>query len=141
MVNKNLLEDLNGINPGTLMEQLGIEYLEAKEGYVKARMPVDHRTLQPMGILHGGASIALAETVGGLGSALMVDTDTFEIRGASLNANHMGTATSGFVYAEAKILHQGKTTHIWDIEITSEEGKKISVSRLTVFILPKQRMK
>ncbi|MCD4674646.1 MAG: PaaI family thioesterase [Desulfobacula sp.] len=120
------------------MEQLGIEYLETREGFVKARMPVDHRTLQPMGILHGGASLALAETVGGLGSALMVDQEHYEIRGSSLTANHVGTATEGYVYAEAKILHKGKITHVWDIEIKSEEGRKISLSRLTVMIIPKK---
>ncbi|MBN1340666.1 MAG: hotdog fold thioesterase [Bacteroidales bacterium] len=139
MIHKQKPEDLNRINKGTLMESLGIEYLEAKEGFVKARMPVDHRTLQPMGILHGGASIALAETVGGLGSALLVDPDRYEIRGASLAANHLGAATGGYVFAEARILHQGKMTHVWDIEIKTEDGRKISLSRLTVMIIPKQK--
>lgn len=129
---------LNSTSKGTLMESLGIEYLEAEEGYVKARMPVNHKTLQPMGILHGGASIALAETVGGLGSALFVDPEKYEIRGSSLTANHIGTATDGFVYAEARILHKGRMTHVWDIEIKTEEGRKISLSRLTVIIIPKQ---
>ena len=139
MLTGNTPVDLNRINRNTLMEQLGIEYLEVKEGYVKARMPVDHRTLQPMGILHGGASLALAETVGGLGSALLVDQEKYEIRGSSMTANHVGAVTSGYVYAEARILHHGKLTHVWDIEINSDGDRKISLARLTVMIIPKQK--
>ena len=130
-------EDLNAINKGSLMEQLGIEYLELKEGFVKGRMPVDKRTIQPMGLLHGGASLAFAETIASLGSLALVDTDRFEIRGASLNANHVGAAVNGWVIGEATLIHYGKTTHVWDIEIKDEKGNKVSVARMTVMIIPK----
>jgi len=132
------IEDLNKINQGTLMEQLHIEYLEVADGYVKAKMPVNERTKQPMGILHGGANLALAETIGGLGSALIVDLDEFDVRGSQISANHVGTAHSGFVFAEAHIIHRGRNTHVWNIDITDEEGKKVSTCRLTNFVLKKQ---
>lgn len=132
------MEKLNASSHKTLMQQLGIEYLEKREGYVKARMPVDERTLQPMGILHGGASLALAETIGSLGSALMLDLDKYDVRGANINANHVGAANSGWVYGEAEIIHQGKYTHVWNINIKDENGKLISVSRLTNIIIEKK---
>lgn len=133
------IEDLNKINQGTLMEQLHIEYLEVADGYVKAKMPVNERTKQPMGILHGGANLALAETIGGLGSALIVDLDEFDVRGSQISANHIGTAHSGYVYAEANMIHRGKNTHVWNIDIMDEEGKKVSTCRLTNFVLKKQK--
>jgi len=132
------ISEINAINKNSLMEQLGIEYLELAEGYVKARMPVDYRTKQPMGILHGGASLAFAETMAGLGSLALVDPEKFEIRGASLTANHIGAATKGWVIGEARLIHHGKMTHVWDMEIKDETGNKISVSRMTVMIIPKQ---
>jgi 1,4-dihydroxy-2-naphthoyl-CoA hydrolase len=133
------IEDLNKINQGTLMEQLHIEYLEVADGYVKAKMPVNERTKQPMGILHGGANLALAETVGGLGSALIVDLDEFDVRGSQISANHVGTAHTGYVFAEANIIHRGRNTHVWNIDIIDEEGKKVSTCRLTNFVLKKQK--
>jgi uncharacterized protein (TIGR00369 family) len=132
------IEELNKINQGTLMEQLHIEYMEVDDGYVKARMPVNERTKQPMGILHGGANLALAETIGGLGSALIVDLDEYDVRGSQISANHVGTAHTGYVFAEAHIIHRGKNTHVWNIDIMDEEGKKVSTCRLTNFILKKQ---
>jgi 1,4-dihydroxy-2-naphthoyl-CoA hydrolase len=131
-------DELNTINKGSLMEQLGIEYLELKEGYVKGRMPVDNRTKQPMGILHGGASLAFAETIASLGSLALVDSDKYEIRGASLTANHVGSASKGWVTGEATLIHKGKMTHVWDIEITNEAGNKVSVARMTVMAIPKE---
>jgi 1,4-dihydroxy-2-naphthoyl-CoA hydrolase len=132
------LEQLNAMNKNTLMEQLGIEYLEVKDGYVKAKMPVDKRTKQPFGILHGGASITLAETIASLGSALLVDLEKNDIRGAAVNSNHVGAVARGFVYGEAKLIHRGSITHVWDIEIKDQGGYKISVSRITVIVIPKQ---
>ena len=129
------IDKLNEINKGTLMEQLHIEYLEVADGYVKARMPVNERTKQPMGILHGGANLALAETIGGLGSALIVDLDEFDVRGSQISANHVGTAHKGYVFAEAHIIHRGRNTHVWNIDIIDEEGKKVSTCRLTNFII------
>ena len=134
---KSTIKELNALNKGTLMEQLGIEYLELKHGYVKAKMPVDGRTKQPMNILHGGASIALAETVASVGSAAIIDLDKFDVRGASVTANHVGAVSAGLVYAEAKLIHKGKITHVWDIEVRDEGGYRISVARITVIIVPK----
>ena len=139
MLNLNIpIEELNKINQGTLMEQLHIEYLEVGDGYVKARMPVNERTKQPMGILHGGANLALAETSGGLGSALIVDLDKFDVRGSQISANHVGTAHAGWVFAEAHILHKGKNTHVWNIDIRDEDGKLVSTCRLTNFVIKKK---
>ena len=138
ITNHSSTEELNSINKGSLMEQLGIEYLELKEGYVRGRMPVDERTKQPMGILHGGASLALAETIASLGSLALVDPVKFEIRGASLTANHVGAVTSGWVIGEATLIHRGKMTHVWDIVIKSESEVKVSVARMTVMVIPKE---
>ena len=131
------IDELNNFNNNTLMAQLGIEYLEIADGFVKAKMPVDHRTMQPMGILHGGASLALAETIGSMGSALMVDLSKFDVRGASISANHVGSIREGFVYGNAKLVHKGNYTHVWDIIISDEKGRKISISRLTNMIIEK----
>ncbi len=133
------IEELNRMNEGTLMASLGIEYLETRDGYVRARMPVDSRTIQPVAnILHGGASLALAETVGSLGSILLTDMQHFDVRGASLSAHHVRPAAQGWVYAEARLIHQGRHTHIWNIDITNEEGELISTARMTNFILPRE---
>ena len=131
------ISELNAQNKGTLMEQLGIEYLEIKDGYVKAQMPVDHRTKQPFDILHGGASLALAETVASLGSALLVDLNNFDIRGASVTSNHVGAVRSGVVFGEARIIHRGKMTHVWDVDIKNEQGVRASIARVTVMVVPK----
>lgn len=126
---------LNKINKNALMESLGIEYTETAEGLVKGTMPVDKRTIQPVGILHGGASLAFAETLGGLGSALLVDISKYRVVGAQLSANHVGMALSGKVYGEARIVHKGRKTHVWNIDITNEEGKLVSTARLTNMII------
>ncbi len=133
------IDELNATNKNTLMEQLGIEYVEAKDGYIKAKMPVDNRTKQPMGLLHGGGSLALAETVAGIGSALIVDLATHDVRGSQVSANHLRAAKDGWVYAEAHLLHRGRNTHLWDIEIKDEEGFLVSAIRLTNFIIAKPR--
>jgi 1,4-dihydroxy-2-naphthoyl-CoA hydrolase len=104
------MNQLNALNKGTLMEQLGIEYLEVSEGHLKAKMPVDERTFQPNRLLHGGASLALAETVGSFGSALLVNREKFEVRGAQISANHLRAVRDGWVYAEAKLIHMGRNT-------------------------------
>jgi len=133
------LQELNSTSKGTLMEQLGIEYLELKEGFVKAKMPVDKRTKQPFDYLHGGASIALAETIASLGSAVLVDLDKNDVSGAAVTANHIGAVARGHVYAEAKLIHKGSITHVWDIEIKDQGGYLISVCRITVITIPKQK--
>ena len=131
------IEDLNSINKNTMMEWMGIEYLEAGEGYLKARMPIDKRNFQPMGILHGGANLALAETVAGFGSSLIVDMELFDVRGAQVSANHIGVAKKGFAVAEGKLIHKGKNTHVWNIDITDETGRALSICRITNFIIKK----
>ena len=134
---KFTIEELNQLNRGTMMEQLRIEYLEVEEGFLKARMPVDHCTVQPDGILHGGASLALAETIAGLGSAMMVDLSRFNVRGAQVSANHVGTANKGWVIAEGRLLHHGQHTHVWNIDIKNESGTPISICRITNFVQKK----
>ncbi len=131
------VEELNKLNKGTMMEYLHIEYLKAGDNYIKARMPVNERTKQPTGILHGGASIALAETIAGLGSAIIVDLNKYEVRGSQVSANHVGTANSGWVYAEACLIHRGQNTHVWNIDIKDESGRMISTCRITNFIIRK----
>jgi 1,4-dihydroxy-2-naphthoyl-CoA hydrolase len=131
------LEQMNETSRGTLMEVLGIEYLIVEKAYIKARMPVDRRTVQPFGILHGGASVALAETIGSIGSAILVADKNADVRGAGISANHVKAVKSGWVYGEARTIHVGKNTHIWDIQIKDEDGELVSTARLTNFIIPK----
>lgn len=121
---------------GTLIEHLGIELLEAGEDYLKARMPVDHRTKQPAGLLHGGASVALSETVASLGATYAVDRSKFHCVGLEINANHVRAATKGHVTAVARPAHLGRTTHIWEVKITDEADKLVCISRVTMAILP-----
>ncbi len=140
MINPNsTIEELNRLNQNTLMEQLGIEYLEVKDGYVYARMPVNEKTKQPMGILHGGSSLALAETVGSLGSAFIVDLDANDVRGSHMSANHVRSAKNGWVFARAQIIHRGRNTHVWNIDILDEEGQLVSSCRLTNFIIAREK--
>ncbi len=134
---KATLEELNKLNKGTLMEQLHIEYLEVGEGHIIAQMPVNERTKQPAGILHGGANLALAETVAGLGSAVIVDLNEYEVRGSQVSANHVGTAHSGQVIAEANLIHRGKYTHVWNIDIKDGNGRLLSTARITNFLIRK----
>ena len=132
------LAAINATNKGTMMETLGIEYLEAGLGYVKARMPVDHRTHQPMGLLHGGATIALAESLASIGAALMVDLDHFHVVGQHVTANHIRSVRHGWVIGEAQTIHKGKTTHLWNIDVKDEAGHLISTCRITIFIAKKR---
>lgn len=125
------IEIINSINKGALMEALGIEYIEVAEGYVQGKMPIDERTIQPAGILSGGASLAFAETLGGLGSALIVDLEKYSVVGTQVAANHVGMGKGAFVTGEARIIHQGKRTHVWNIDVISEEGRLVSTIRMT----------
>ncbi|CAH0344625.1 hotdog fold thioesterase [Bacillus sp. CECT 9360] len=119
----------------TLMNTLGIEIKELGEGKVIATMPVDERTWQPFGLLHGGASVALAETVASIGGFELVDKEREAVVGLEINANHIRGKRNGVVTAEGNILHQGKTTMVWDIKIRDEEDKLISVSRCTLAVI------
>jgi len=129
------IEQLNQIRKNSLVETLGIEIIEIGDDYIKGTMPVDKRTLQPEGKLHGGASAALAETLGSIGSTLCIDMQKYYCVGMSINSNHLRPATSGYVTGIATPLHIGLTTHIWNIDIQGNQNKLISVSRLTTAIL------
>ena len=132
------LEDILELGKGTMGEYIGIEWQEIGENYLKARMPVDHRTIQPYGLLHGGASAALAETVASVASSLVVDHSKYYCVGLEINANHIRSAREGFVTGTASPLHLGKTTHVWDIKIHDSQDKLVCASRLTVAILPRK---
>ncbi|MDA9986807.1 MAG: PaaI family thioesterase [Crocinitomicaceae bacterium] len=130
------LELINSMNKNTLMEQLGIECIELGDDYVISRMPVDQRTHQPMGLLHGGASAALIESIGSMGSTLLLDITKQHPVGIEINANHVGGIRSGYVIAKGKIVHAGKKTHLWQVDITEEgTGKLVCSGRLTVMII------
>ncbi|WP_409271109.1 hotdog fold thioesterase [Neobacillus sp. SCS-31] len=119
----------------TLIEALGIEITLLEKGRVEATMPVDERTRQPFGLLHGGASVALAETVASVGAYELVDPETESVAGLEINANHVRGIREGKVKAVATVLHQGKTTQVWDIRITDEQGKPVCISRCTMAVL------
>jgi len=121
----------------TMVEHLGIEITEIGDDFLRARMPVDHRTHQPAGLLHGGASVALAETLGSIGAHLCVDPGRFAVVGLEINANHIRGVTSGWVIGTARPLHRGRTTHVWEIRIEDGAGKLVCISRLTLAILEK----
>jgi 1,4-dihydroxy-2-naphthoyl-CoA hydrolase len=130
---------INQMNRNTLMEQLGIECIELGKDYVVSRMPVDHRTHQPMGLLHGGASAALIESIGSMGSTLLIDLGKQQPVGLEINCNHIGGVRSGYVIATGKIVHAGKKTHLWQVDIR-EDGtdRLICTGRLTVMIIDKK---
>jgi 1,4-dihydroxy-2-naphthoyl-CoA hydrolase len=119
----------------TLMDALGIEMTLIEKGKIKAKMPVDGRTRQPFGLLHGGASVALAETVASMGAYELVDKETQGIVGLEINANHIRSIKEGYVYAEGNVLHQGRTTMVWEIKITDGQDRLICISRCTIAII------
>lgn len=129
------LETLNTLNRNSLAGQLGIEFIEAGDDFLTARMPVDERTKQPFGILHGGASAALAETVGSVAATLCTDMTQQTVVGLDINANHVKPVRSGFVYGTARPVHLGRRTHVWEIKITDEAKNLACISRLTVMII------
>jgi len=129
------IEDLQPLGAQTMGEHLGIEWTAVGDNYIKARMPVDNRTRQPYGLLHGGASCVLAETIGSVASAMVVDHNKFYCVGLEINANHIRSAKEGYVTGTATPLHLGGTTHVWDIKIHDEKDKLICVSRLTVAVI------
>jgi len=133
------LSEINSRNSSTLMQSLGIECAEIGTDFLVLRMPVDERTIQPMGILHGGASAALIETVGSMGSTLLIDLNTQTPVGLELNCNHIGSVKSGFVLATGTLVHCGRRTHVWQVNIHEEGTKRlICTGRLTVMIIEKE---
>ena len=134
------LDTVQSFSKNTIASHLGIEFTEIGADYIVAKMPVDHRTHQPFGILHGGASVVLAETLGSIASFLCLkDPDNQHAVGLEINANHLRSAKEGFVYGKVTPIHVGRTTHIWDIKITNEENKLVCISRLTVAIVSANR--
>jgi 1,4-dihydroxy-2-naphthoyl-CoA hydrolase len=135
------IEELTGIGKNTMAEFMGLKWTELGDNFLKMSMPVNNTTRQPYGFLHGGASCVLAETVGSVGSALVIDRDKFYCVGLEINANHLKSVTDGIVTATARPLHLGKTTHVWDIRLHDEREKLFCVSRLTVAIVPIKKEK
>lgn len=136
---KKILESCAQYSKNTLMETLSIEYIDVGEGFLKAKMPVNSKVHQPMGLLHGGASVALAESVGSAASMLFANPETEEIRGIEISANHLKSKREGEVFATAKIVHKGKTLHLWEIRIEDEEENLISLCKLTNIVMPKNK--
>ena len=135
---EKILSMCNLFSKNTLMETLEIEFIDAGEDFLVAKMPVNPRIHQPMGLLHGGASVALAESVGSAASMLFVNPEESEIRGIEISANHLRSKKEGIVFGTAKIIHKGRSLHLWEIKITDEEGKLISLCKLTNMVLQKK---
>ena len=126
------IEEINRFCRNSFIGFLGIEFLKFSDTIVEARMPVDQNKLQPMGVLHGGASLALAETVASAGSYLLVDETKYNVFGLQVTGNHVSTVSSGDIIARAELIHRGNSTHVWDVDIESEDGRRISVARVTL---------
>ncbi|HEU0110061.1 MAG TPA: hotdog fold thioesterase [Flavisolibacter sp.] len=132
------LESVQQRGKGTMIEHIGINITEVGDEFLAGTMPVDHRTVQPMGILHGGASVALAETLGSMAASLVIDPSRQYCVGLDINANHMRSARSGYVKGVARPLHLGSSTQVWSIEIKDEQEKLVCISRLTMAVLTKR---
>ncbi len=132
------LDEINRLSKNTMLEHLDIEFTEIGPDYLTARMPVDRRTLQPAGVLHGGASAALAESLGSVAANLCVDPAQKYCVGMELNINHLRPVKAGFVTGTTSPFHLGKMTQVWEIKIHTEEGKLVAVSRITMAVLSKK---
>ena len=131
------LDQINGWSPNTMVERLGIEVTDIGDDYVRGRMPVDARTHQPYGLLHGGASVALAETLGSIAGMLCLDPAKELAVGLDVNANHVRGVTQGVVTGTARALHVGRTTQVWEVRIEDERARLICIARLTVAVVPR----
>lgn len=131
------IDEVKKFQHDTMGEHIGIEITDIGPDYLEARMPVDGRTMQPDRILHGGASVALAETLGSVGGSMCVDRERFQIVGVEINANHLRPATGGHVIGRANPIHLGRRTQVWNIEIRDDRGRRVCVSRLTIAIIPR----
>lgn len=130
-----VIADLVPLGKSNMAEHLGMEWVELGDNFLSARMPVDYRTKQPYGLLHGGASVALAETIGSVGASMVTDHNKYYCVGLEINANHVRAVKEGFVTGVGTPIHIGKTTQVWDIKIYNEAEKLVCVSRLTVAVL------
>ncbi len=133
------IEKLQRMSAGTMSDFLGIRFTEVGNDFIKATMPVDERTRQPFGLLHGGASVVLAETLGSVASALVLNMDRSICVGLEINANHIRSVQSGMVTGTVTPIHLGSTTHVWDIRIHDEDNKLVCISRLTVAVLTRKK--
>ena len=133
-----ILKAFNKRCKNTLMETLKIEYIDIGDDFLVAKMPVNSRVHQPYGLLHGGATVALAESVGSAASAFFVDNSKFIVKGIEISANHLKSITEGVVTATAKNIHKGRTTHLWEIKVVNEQNQLISLCKLTNIILEKK---
>ncbi|MFL9836927.1 PaaI family thioesterase [Flavobacterium sp. ST-75] len=133
------LKMCNDFAKNTLMETLNIVYTDAGEGFLEAKMPVNPSVHQPMGLLHGGATVALAESVGSAASLLFVNPELQEARGIEISANHVRAKRDGVVTGTARIVHQGRSLHLWEVKITDEQGRLVSLCKITNMILPRKR--
>ena len=136
---EKILQYCNQVSKNTLMQTLNIEYTDAGEDFLVATMPVNSSVHQPMGLLHGGASVALAESVGSAASMLFVNSELSEIRGIEISANHLKAKRDGMVTATARIVHKGRSIHLWEIKITDENNALISLCKLTNMVLPRRK--
>lgn len=136
---EKILHYCNHVSKNTLMETLNIKYTDAGEDFLVATMPVNPSVHQPMGLLHGGASVALAESVGSAASMIYVNSELSEVRGIEISANHLKAKRDGIVTATAKIVHKGRSIHLWEIRITDENNSLISLCKLTNMVLPKRK--
>lgn len=137
MTEKEILKEMNARCKNTLMETLDIRFTAVGKDFVEAQMPVTPKVHQPDGVLHGGASVALAETVGSVASFIFSNRRESKVRGIEINANHVKSVSTGFVTARAEVLHQGRTLQLWDIKIRNEANELISAVKLTTITLPK----
>ncbi|MCA0347941.1 MAG: PaaI family thioesterase [Flavobacterium sp.] len=128
----------NELCKNTMMESLEIEFIDAGEDFLTAKMPVNSKVHQPMGLLHGGASVALAESVGSAASIMYVNPEKQEVRGIEISANHVRSKREGIVFGTARIVHKGRSIHLWEIKITDEQDRLISICKLTTMVLPKR---
>ena len=135
---EKILGVCNEIRANTLMETLEIEFIDVGENYLVARMPVSPKVHQPDGLLHGGATVALAESVGSAASYVFLDGQKYSVRGIEISANHVRSVKAGDIFATAVILHKGRTTQLWEIKITDEEEQLISYCKLTTIALPRK---
>ena len=133
------INSINLISKDTLLSHLDIEFIKLETDSLTAKMPVNSNTSQPMGILHGGASVTLAESIGSVGSNLLIDSKSEYAVGLSINANHIGSAKNGHVFGKGILVHKGKSTHVWSIEIKDKDERLISICRLTVMIIKKNK--
>lgn len=139
MIESNITVDqLNSMNKGSMGGHIGIEFMDIGENFISARMPVDHRTKQPLGLLHGGASVALAETLGSVAATFTIDRDKYYCVGLEINANHVRSVKDGYIYGITKPIHIGKRTQIWEIKITDENDQLVNISRLTLAVIEKK---